>query len=115
MKRIILIAIYPALCLISSAQVNNSRNYIEEMSVLEKSTFECVYSHIMYDADLDRDIPVDGIFQLGRDYARSFSRWTRRKGMHLRIISFTIIYIQLMAGMEAIAYFSILRIRCSTE
>ena len=70
MKRIILIAIYPALCLISSAQVNNSRNYIEEMSVLEKSTFECVYSHIMYDADLDRDIPVDGIFQLGRDYAQ---------------------------------------------
>ena len=70
MKRIILIAIYPALCLISSAQVNNSRNYIEEMPVLEKSTFECVYSHIMYDADLDRDIPVDGIFQLGRDYAQ---------------------------------------------
>ena len=50
--------------------MKRNRARIEEMSVLEKSTFECVYSHIEYDADLDRDFDLDEIFQLGRDYAQ---------------------------------------------
>lgn len=71
MKKIIFTIIFLTLCLICEGQqVKRNRARIEEMSVLEKSTFECVYSHIEYDADLDRDYASSKIFQLGRGYAQ---------------------------------------------
>ena len=68
MRIIVLTAISLLFCLISAAQVKSVRVIAPELPVLENSMFECVYSHIEYDADLDRDNCKDEILQLGRNY-----------------------------------------------
>lgn len=86
MKNVLFTTISLLFCMISQAQVNNKRALVEEMPVLEKSTFECVYTHIEYDADLDRDFILEEILQLGRNYAQSMRYGTYKSDSVLQLM-----------------------------
>ena len=86
MKNVLFATISLLFCMISQAQVNNKRALVEEMPVLEKSTFECVYTHIEYDADLDRDFILEEILQLGRNYAQSMRYGTYKSDSVLQLM-----------------------------
>lgn len=73
-------------CVISQAQVNSKRALVEEMPVLEKSTFECIYTHIEHDADLDKDDVFDEILQLGKSYTRYMKYGTYKSDSVLQLM-----------------------------
>ena len=89
MKKIIFIVISLMLCLICEGQVKVNRAGIEEMSVLEKSTFECIYSHIQYDVDIDDEDGFNEIFQLGRNYAQYMRYGTYRSDSVVQLMEKT--------------------------
>lgn len=86
MKNVLFATVSLLFCVMSQAQVNNKRALVEEMPVLEKSTFECIYTHIEYDADLDDDEAFDEILQIGKSYARYMKYGTYKSDSVLQLM-----------------------------